>query len=325
MKLRDVVPYKIMKERRIRQHFEILKAQQEPLVYNQKGQKMRVFYLWDIMACTTPYTLILGQQPEEILWDRYNTGLPIQFFTHGKIFENISPYCIRKYAILYESEAIQPQDYQRALNDSGRMKEFNKIFTFSEKILNRYENALFIPASGLWYGTSLNGGSLDEHRYEKKEKNISVVSSAKTHTKYHRLRVETAKKAVALGIADGYGAFCKKRVEKKADALDHYRYSIVLENDVQPYYFTEKILDCFAAMTIPIYLGASKIDKFFNMDGIITLEEKQCDQIENVLKQCSQKDYEMRLEAVKDNYERVKKYRCIEDYMMVHYRSEFEL
>lgn len=325
MKLRDIVPYKIMKERRIKQHFQILKAQQEPLVYNSKGQRKRVFYLKDILAQHTPYTLVLGQEPEEILWDRNNTGLPIQFFSHTAIFDETSPYCVRKYALLFESETIQPEDYTRVMNDPGRMAEYSKIFTFSDQVLDRYQNALFIPASGLWYGTAVNGGTLDERRYGKKEKNISVVASAKAHTKYHRLRVETAKRAVEAGLADGYGAFCNNRINQKADALDDYRYSIVVENDVKPYYFTEKILDCFASMTIPIYLGAAKIGEYFNTDGIIMLEEGNCDHIETVLKQCSAQDYEARLEAVKDNFERVKQFRCIEDYLMMHYRDEFTL
>ncbi len=325
MKLRDIVPYKIMRERRIKQHFQILKAQQEPLVYNRKGQRKRVFYLQDILAQHTPYTLVLGQEPEEILWDRNNTGLPIQFFSHTSIFEEASPYCVRKYALLFESETIQPGDYARVMSDPGRMAEYSKIFTFSDQVLDRYENALFIPPSGLWYGTAVNGGAPDGMRYEKKEKNISVVASAKSHTKYHRLRVETAKRAVEAGLADGYGAFCGNRIDKKADALDDYRYSLVIENDVKPYYFTEKILDCFASMTIPVYLGATKIGEYFNTDGIIMLQEGNCDHIEDVLKKCTAQDYEARLEAVKDNFERVKQYRCIEDYLMAHYRNEFAL
>ncbi len=110
MKLRDIVPYKIMRERRIKQHFQILKAQQEPLVYNRKGQRKRVFYLQDVLAQHTPYTLVLDQEPEENLWDRNNTGLPMQFFSHKVIFEEVSSYCGRKYALWFESETIQPED-----------------------------------------------------------------------------------------------------------------------------------------------------------------------------------------------------------------------
>ena len=39
-------------------------------------------------------------------------------------------------------------------------------------------------------------------------------------------------------------------------------------------YFTEKLLDCFATGTIPVYLGAPDIDKHFNKDGIINLADE---------------------------------------------------
>lgn len=323
--LKDYVPYKYMKERREKQHIEILKVQEEPPVYNQRGERKRVFYLEDTLCQHTPYTLVLGQYPEKVLWDRNNVGLPIHFYSHESIWVEEKNYAKKKFALLFESESIRESDFVKAKNDVSKMKEFNKIFTFSEQILNQYENAAFLPASGLWYGTDINGGEWDEKLYEQKEKNISVVASNKQHSSYHKLRVQIAKDAMELGMADGYGAFCGNRINKKADALTPYRYSIVVENDVNAYYFTEKILDCFASMTIPIYVGATKINQFFNDEGIIVLKKEQYQDIGSVLKECTKENYENRLDAIKDNWNRVKEYRCIEDYMMTHYAEEFEV
>lgn len=321
-----MIPYKWMKERRDRQQIEILKSQKEPEIYNQEGQRKRVFYLKDTLSQHTPYTLVLGQEPKEVLWDRNNVGLPIQFFTHEYITTETSPYCVKKYAILFESEVIRPQDFELVMTmDKGRIAEYNKIFTFSERVLDRYSNAAFLPASGLWYGTEINGGVIDEKLYEQKDKNVSVVASNKTFGKYHQLRVKIANDAIRTGLVDGYGRFCGNYIEKKADALQNYRYSIVVENDVNSYYFTEKLLDCFASMTVPIYLGATKIEEYFNVDGMIILHEEECDNLEKILKQCSEQDYLSRLDAIRDNFERVQQYRCIEDYMMINYRKEFEI
>ena len=38
------------------------------------------------------------------------------------------------------------------------------------------------------------------------------------------------------------------------------------------YYFSEKLLDCFLAGTIPIYFGHCDLSKHFNMDGVISLK-----------------------------------------------------
>ena len=47
--------------------------------------------------------------------------------------------------------------------------------------------------------------------------------------------------------------------------------ALIIENDITPYFFTEKITNCFISQTIPVYLGATQIHKFFNTDGIITI------------------------------------------------------
>lgn len=322
---KDYLPYSYMRNRRYNQKVDILKEQKEPMIYNSYGEIKRVFFLNDTLSQHTPYTFILGQNPEYILWDRHNVGLPIQFYTHEAMFGDINKYAKKKYGLLFESEAIRPSDFACVLENPEIMKKFDKVFTFSERILDKYENALFAPASGLWYGTEINGGELDATRYMRKDKNVSVVASNKQASEYHKLRVKVAKEAIASGLADGFGQFCNNRIEKKAEALERYRYSIVVENDVTDLYFTEKIMDCFASMTIPIYIGARKIGDYFNTDGIIMIKPEEYDSIESVLRGCSEEDYNSRLNAIKDNFERVKKYRCIEDYIYTNYREEFQI
>ena len=90
--------------------------------------------------------------------------------------------------------------------------------------------------------------------------------------------------------------------------FEFYRYSVVVENYIAPFYFTEKIMNCFAAETIPIYLGATQIDKFFNPDGIIKISVEDCDNIEEILKKCTVEEYERRLPAVIDNFRRTQQY-----------------
>ncbi len=134
------------------------------------------------------------------------------------------------------------------------------------------------------------------------------MASKQNISEYHKLRIAIAKKCKEQNLADTYGSFDGGAY---LDKIDHvyapYRYSIVVENDVKPYYYTEKITSCFAAMTIPIYLGATKIGNFFNEDGIIKITPKDYDNLEEILKQCTEQDYLSRLDAVKDNYNRVQK------------------
>ena len=60
--------------------------------------------------------------------------------------------------------------------------------------------------------------------------------------------------------------------KEKEQALSDYCFSFVVENGQYSNYYTEKIMDCFATGTIPIYWGSPEINKEFNMDGIIILD-----------------------------------------------------
>lgn len=99
--------------------------------------------------------------------------------------------------------------------------------------------------------------------------------------------------------------------------MKDYRYFICIENDIQDYMFSERFITCLAAQTIPIYLGASKIDEFFNIDGIIKFSPK--DDIKDILKQCTPEEYTRRLPAVLDNYKRALEYKDIGEWMWQRY------
>lgn len=288
-----------------------------PEIYNKNGERMEIYYIKDNETVHTPYSISAGRYPEKILWDRYNFSLKTHFYSHASIFENTYP-CDKKIGILRESEEILPEIFEKAYKQKDIIKTYNKILTYSDKILDKYDNAVFMPAGSVWYGTEFAGGRLTDTACDNKIKNISMVASAKAMCKLHKVRADIARHYKDDNRVDTYGNAVNNHIEKKSDALESYRYSIVLENNVAPYYFTEKILDCFASMTVPIYLGASKIGEFFNMDGIISLSESDVldyNTLDKIIDRCNKSDYEARKEAVLDNYNRVQEYLCYEDYM----------
>lgn len=326
--IKDCVPYGIMKKRipgpdsLPHPVYVEGKTALTPEIYANNGKRMKMFYLQDALSAHTPYTLVEGRYPKEILWDRFNYGLKEHFYGHHDIFIN-KPHFQKKYGFLTESEVIVKSCFDRVMNSPEEIGEYDCIFTHSARVLDRYSNALFVPANGIWYGTVFNGGTFDEEAYLKKTKNISMISSNKAMCEYHKLRLDWARTFEHSDKVDTYGSFNGNYIEKKADTLTDYRYQIVVENDVTPYYFTEKILDCFASMTVPIYVGATKISEFFDADGIIIVKPEEYDKIEEIISKCSSEDYEMRVEAIKRNYELCQKYMCVEDYLMENYREKF--
>lgn len=93
-------------------------------------------------------------------------------------------------------------------------------------------------------------------------------------------------------------------IEKKNTALDDYMFSIVVENSIQDHYFTEKIIDCFLTGTIPVYWGARRIGEYFNSQGIIQFY----DFLMNGISLLSKELYELRYNAVLDNFNKCRKW-----------------
>ena len=228
-----------------------------------------------------------------------------------------------RYGLLWESESLVPEDYKIFDRRKGLEKDFDLIFTFSEALLEKLPNARFFPGcASSWYGTNFGGGKLSETSYLRKQKNVSILASNKTRVPLHKFRLALAKKLKHEGVADTFGTFSSGRSVMIAETLDDYRFSFAIENDIKPLFFTERLTSCFASMTIPIYLGASKIDHFFNPDGIIFLKTTDLDSIDNILKKCTEREYERRLPAVLDNFQRVQPYLNANDWLFKTYLRE---
>ena len=98
----------------------------------------------------------------------------------------------------------------------------------------------------------------------------------------------------------------ERRIQKSKDEVFDHMFHIAIENAYANNFFTEKIVDCFATRTIPIYIGAENISEFFNSDGIISV--KTVDEAIGVCNSLSEDYYHSRKDAIEDNYQRSLKY-----------------
>lgn len=289
----------------------------KPEIYNKNGELMDVFFIRDLHFAHNPY--YIPTCPTKFIWDRFNIGLDTHFYSHNTMLETMGNPKYR-YGLLIESRAIVPEDYKIFDKNPELYKDFDAVFTYDADILDKIPNAKFMPlCAEPWYGT--NGrGKVDANAYQHKTKNVSIVSSDKTSCDLHMFRLNLARRCRDEKLCDTFGTFDGGAQVNIADTLTKYRYSIVIENDISPYFFTERITNCFMSMTVPIYCGAPEIGKFFNMDGIICI--KPGDDIAEVLKFCTNSDYQSRIPAILDNFERVLKYTNIWDLMYNEYLKD---
>ena len=292
-----------------------------PEIYNKYGERMEVFFISDREFNHVPNSI----NSRYIYWDRYNYGLETHFYTQDEIFHTVGKPK-RKFAALFEPPSIKPASYENVLRNKDYIeKNFDAIFTYDARILSAVKNAKFAPlAADVWYGKNLDGimhdgsdagfsvdGKPKENlanpaeNYKHKTKDISIVASQKKFTPMHAVRHKFAFKCKELPNVDTYGKFDGGNFVPMEVPLKEYRYSIVIENLVSPFYFSEKICNCLAAQTIPIYIGATEIGRFFNPNGIIPIRVEDFDRLEEILSKCTPEEYERRLPAVIDNFNRV--------------------
>jgi len=251
---------------------------------------------------------VAGINPEHVKWDRSlsNKNKPT-FYTNEKILTVKDNN--KSYGIIYESQAIIPDVYR---NVEKLITNLETLFTHNSNFLNKYPNCKWIPGGGIWIGGAYGKGEIKIH---EKTKICSIVSSNKRMCDLHNFRLNVVKEVINYPDVETFGFTTGWK--PIYESLHDFMFSIVIENFEDEMYFTEKILNCFATGTIPIYLGAKNIGEKFNMDGILTF--KTIEDLKQVLPKLNKDFYLSKIESVKDNFERIKNYKCIEDYIVKNY------
>ena len=240
-----------------------------------------------------------GKESKYIEWVKDGSG-EVTFYidstlAQAQIDETSGP----KYGWLLESKYITPQ-----IVDSVRMfpeqylETFDLIFTHNHDLLKLDSKFKWVPAQGFW---------IKEPKIYDKSKMISMIASNKKMCEGHRLRLQWVERL--WGQVDMYGRGFNE-IALKEEGLCDYMFSIAIENGQYETYFTEKLLDCFATGTIPVYLGAPDIGKVFNSDGIIALSDEF---------DVSEELYYSKIDAIKENLEKAKEMEILEDFIYLNY------
>ena len=244
-----------------------------------------------------------AKEPKLGKWKRDNLNDSDSIFiTDSNFNQDTVNACLRHkkkiYGWLLESPRVTNYAYKFALENHTL---FEKIFTFDKALLEHSDVFNFLPIGGCWID------DCDISLYTK-TKNISIIASQKKHLEGQILRHDVVKKF--NNEIDLYGRGYNP-IEKKLEGLKDYKYSIIIENTKSDYYFTEKLIDCLATGTIPIYWGCPSISKFFNIDGIIefdTLED-----LETIILKINSGLISINPKVILENFNKCKDYLIADD------------
>jgi hypothetical protein len=245
-----------------------------------------------------------------IEWDRSNSSKNnIQVFTD---------FCLKladlnihkdkyKVALIIEPEVINPNSYKYMLSNYHK---FDLVLIHHKKYLDQIPNSKYYFFGGSWIEEK-------DWRDYNKTKLVSMIASNKNFTYGHSIRHDIAKEF--KNEIDLFGSGYKP-IDNKLEGLRDYKFQIVVENCKEEGYHTEKIIDCFATHTVPIYFGGDSINEIFDKNGILCFNNLK--DLKRIITSLNSELYDKCFDASERNFHIAKEYRCAEDKIFENYLAK---
>nr|UZT28774.1 hypothetical protein [Nucleocytoviricota sp.]UZT29050.1 hypothetical protein [Nucleocytoviricota sp.] len=217
--------------------------------------------------------------------------------------------------LLIESPEIKNDAYEFISKNNNN---FDLVLTFDKKLLDRGENFKLNLYGTCWLHESYI-------KIWKKTKICSFITSSKKITSGHHFRYIISNYITSNNLnIDIYGDKYKQLPYFTTKAFDYehsgrhisnqkiigikeYMFSIVIENCKRDYYFTEKLIDCFLTGTVPIYYGCPSIKNFFNIKGMIIIDN--LNDLKSIINSINEKLYHSMKEYIEENFNTSAKYK----------------
>lgn len=212
--------------------------------------------------------------------------------------------------ILFTTEPCSIKTYGRHYTD-----QFGHVVTPQPAWALPHPHRHWQQGSNHWFYGGETGVPMSRERLlagpPAKTEDLSMVCSTKAqwHTQHARRAnfAQALRERLPEMTAFGRGI---RPINDKAEAMDAFRYHVVLENHIAPHHWTEKLSDAFLARCLPFYAGAPNTDDYFPVGSVIHIDMNDPDGAAAIIRQAMADGlYEQRLPLVEEARRRV-----LEDY-----------
>jgi len=214
--------------------------------------------------------------------------------------------CPRENTLLITGEPSSITHYGRSF-----LAQFGHVLTSQEPWAIKHPMVIRRQPGLLWYyGGSDERGTFDvlaTAPVPEKTKSISTVCSSKamSHTLHAQRLAFTKRLMQDLPELDVFG-YGMGHLDNKADAIDPYRFHLVIENHSSPHHWTEKLADAFLGYSLPVYFGCTNLQDYFPPESFIQFNLRDYDQTYARLRDLiGSNEYENRLPAIIEARRRV--------------------
>lgn len=196
---------------------------------------------------------------------------------------------------------------------TGFMNQFGLVLTSSAKTLTTHkihDSICSMPFVGLNFNDMDHPMNLTDFAAmdcPPKDERISVVTSAKAYTDFHKKRLvflEQLKEKIPEKLVMYGRGF--KSIDDKKDALLPHKYHLSLENGGGPFSWTEKLSDPLLCYALPFYHGCENYHENLPVDAAVPVKLDNVDEVINIMI-AAQKDnlWEKRRPAIHEARRRI--------------------
>jgi hypothetical protein len=182
----------------------------------------------------------------------------------------------RKIAWLLESPAIN----QFTGASTFVMQNLEQVLDAYEVVLTSDRNLCLLDPKITYHPAGSNLPWIPEPLYglHTKNKLCSMFASSKQMVEGHRVRHRYAERfrdrLDLFGGALGSPRLGGDSVHPdKSQGIIPYMFNIAMENCQVSTYYSEKLTDCFATGTVPVYWGADDVPRLFDESGVLRLDD----------------------------------------------------
>lgn len=212
--------------------------------------------------------------------------------------------------IILVVEPVRPKLINELMNLST-LKYYDIVLTHNEQLLKVNPKTIFHNQHPTW---------IRDYGFPDKKFGVSTIISGRNPDLKEgvKMRIELWDKQDAIRIPKMFYNSSKLpyvtdrknlnlgRVNTDKAQLFDTMFHVCIECTSVNWYFSEKLLDCFQTMTVPVYYGCIDIGRYFNTNGIIQC--RSADEIIQVCNDLTEEDYLSRIMPMKENYILAQKY-----------------
>ena len=215
--------------------------------------------------------------------------------------------CNPKNTLLITSEPSTIKVY-----GSKYVRQFGHVLTTQEPWAIKHPNAIYSQCGYRWfYGIGKEQiKEWDEIKKNKPNQKAAPISTVCSYKKQkntvHAQRFEfTQRLKEAIPELEIFGRGVRA-LNDKADAIDAYKYHVVIENYSGKHHWSEKLADTYLGHALPFYYGCTNLERYFPEEAFILIDPYDVENSISIIREAVANDeYEKREAAVSAAREKI--------------------